>query len=256
MRASWLITILLLGASCRVQLPSVVKIKSTGKARAAVKVQPAVRVGVEVRTNVKVEATAEARDHEAVPLEEAPVVEFFGVPLEDAADVVFVLDRSGSMDDLAQGQVAEIAAEAGQPAPRKIDVAQAELVAALEKLPAGTRINVLFFDSGLEAWEVGLAPIDETSRPALIRFVKDTFPSGSTALAPAMRTAFLMNPRRVVLLSDGIGNVGGGSDAVLRDAREAMRGGVRIDAIGLGAYQDVSLLRALAEESGGLYQQL
>jgi hypothetical protein len=71
-----------------------------------------------------------------------------------------------------------------------------------------------------------------------------------------MRTAFLMNARRIVLLSDGLGNVGGGADSVLRDAREAMHGGVRIDTIGLGAGQDGSLLATLAGESGGLYQAL
>jgi hypothetical protein len=60
----------------------------------------------------------------------------------------------------------------------------------------------------------------------------------------------------VVLLSDGLGNVGGSSEDVLRDAREAMRGGVRIDAIGFGAGHDARLLQALASESGGLYQPL
>jgi hypothetical protein len=71
-----------------------------------------------------------------------------------------------------------------------------------------------------------------------------------------MRTAFLMNAHRIVLLSDGLGNVGGDSRALLRDAREAMRGDVRIDTIGLGADQDAALLQALASESGGLYQAL
>jgi len=54
--------------------------------------------------------------------------------------------------------------------------------------------------------------------------------------------------------SDGLGNVGGDSRALLRDAREAMRGGVRIDTIGLGKGQDAALLQALASESGGIYQ--
>ena len=58
------------------------------------------------------------------------------------------------------------------------------------------------------------------------------------------------------LAADGLGNVGGGPEAVLRDAREAMHGGVRIDTIGLGAGQDGALLSALASESGGLYQAL
>ena len=71
-----------------------------------------------------------------------------------------------------------------------------------------------------------------------------------------MQVAFLMNAHRIVLLSDGLGNVGGGADEILRDAREAMRGDLRIDTIGLGADQDEVLLRALASESGGLYQHL
>jgi hypothetical protein len=44
--------------------------------------------------------------------------------------------------------------------------------------------------------------------------------------------------------------------SVLQDAREAMRGGVRIDTIGLGFAQNDRLLATLAGESGGLYQSL
>jgi hypothetical protein len=147
-------------------------------------------------------------------------------------------------------------AEAPSPRPRKIDVAQAELIDALERLPAGTRLNVLFFNSSLEAFAPSIVPLDETRRATWIDFVKATSPQGSTALAPAMRTAFLMNARRIVLLSDGLGNVGGNDQAVLRDARQAIRGGVRIDTIGLGSDQDGALLSTLASESGGLYQPL
>lgn len=210
-----------------------------------------------------------------MPLEGAAVVEFFGIPLEGTQDVVFVLDCSGSMAEPAQGAIAQIRAPQSPPAAgadsadapreddaslhrqlRKIDVAQAELVAALERLPAGTRMNVLFFNNDLEAFAPSMVPLEEASRAGLVGFVKETAPAGRTALAPAMRTAFLMNARRIVLLSDGLGNVGGNAQAVLRDAREAMGGGVRIDTIGLGRSQDVELLRALARESGGLYQAL
>jgi hypothetical protein len=189
---------------------------------------------------------AEARVEPAVALEGAAVVEFFGVPLEGAEDVVFVLDRSGSMSDPAQGRIAQIGIpNAASPAPRKIDVAHEELVDALERLPEGTRMNVVFFNDRLEAFAPGIVPLEASSRDGLVAFVRDTGPAGSTALARAMRIAFLMNARRVVLLSDG-----------LRDAREAMRGGVRIDTIGLGGNQDAELMQALATESGGLYQAL
>ena len=232
-----------------------------------------------------------------VPIVNAPVVEFFGIPLEGAQDIIFVLDCSGSMEDPAQGRIAEIpAAPASAPAPsaapppapgseppastpppdgaapqtdatpapaqpappkrRKIDVARDELVEALQKLPVGTRIDVLFFNSDLAAYAPTLFSLDEQTRGEVIAFVKQTAPDGKTALGPAMRTAFVLNAHRIVLLSDGLGNVGGNSFTILRDAREGMRGGVRIDTVGIGGDQDGELLQALATESGGLYQAL
>jgi len=224
------------------------------------------------------------------PLENAPIPEFFGIPLDGGGDVVFVLDVSGSMDEAATGQLAtyQVAPDVAAPPPpangpppppppptdpnapppappaapapptlRKIDVAKAELVEALRRLPPGTRMNVLFFNSELEGYSSGLFPLEDGVRGDVISFVNETDASGRTALAPAMRTAFLMNARRIVLLSDGLGNVGGGADNVLRDAREAVQGGgVRIDTIGLGVGQDGALLARLANESGGLYQAL
>ncbi len=117
-------------------------------------------------------------------------------------------------------------------------------------------MNVLFFNSELDAAAPSMIQLDEQGRANLITFVRETEPDGSTALAPAMRTAFMMNAKRIVLLSDGLGNVGGNADAVLRDAREAIRGGIRVDTIGIGAGQDSALLSSLASESGGLYQAL
>jgi len=283
MRAWSLISLTFVAASCMVRVPNPanigISVKATVRAEAHVQTPPSTQV--------------------IVPIQNAPVPEFFGIPLEGAQDVVFVLDCSGSMSELAQGQLAQIQPTSPPPAPppasapadpnappppppdattppppdattpppaapapaapsqpRKIDVAQAELIDALEKLPAGTRLNVIFFNSDLAAFSPGPFALDDASRANLIAFIKDTGPTGSTALAPAMRAAFLMNAQRVVLLSDGLGNVGGNAQAVLRDAREAMHGGVRIDTIGLGAGQDRSLLGSLASESGGLYQAL
>jgi hypothetical protein len=217
-----------------------------------------------------------------VEIQSAPVPEFFGIPLDNASDVVFVLDVSGSMDEFASGRLAQYSVtpttppppgpveqqppppDPNQPAPpppapmapKKIEVAKAELIDALAKLPLGTRVNVIFFNRYLEALGADVEPLSDQSRDAMIKSVSTVLATGSTALAPAMRAAFLMNAKRIVLLSDGLGNVGGGVDSVLRDAREAMHGGVRIDTIGLGAGQDGSLLSTLAGESGGLYQAL
>lgn len=251
-----------------------------------------IRAKVAVRADVRVEAPPPPPAHNViVEIQSAPVPEFFGIPLDNASDVVFVLDVSGSMDNFASGRLSQYsatpttppppgpvepqqqpppppppadpnqpqtasAAPAPAPAPKKIEVAKAELVDALAKLPLGTRVNVIFFNSDLDALGADVEPLNEQTRDGMIKFVSSVGASGSTALAPALRAAYLMNAKRIVLLSDGLGNVGGGSDSTLRDAREAMRGGVRIDTIGLGAGQDGALLSTLAGESGGLYQAL
>ncbi|HEY4180972.1 MAG TPA: hypothetical protein VGM90_29215 [Kofleriaceae bacterium] len=303
MRSSSLISMLVVAAGCTVRVPG--------------------NVGIPVQVSTRVEVNAQVNASTTlVPLQGARVNEFFGVPLDGAQDVVFVLDVSGSMQEAATGRAAMLAqpdpgtpitppgsygappgtyGPAGGPpptgapppppayvdpsvprgydpnapqqgydpnAPRqsapqqvtgpstKIQVAQTELVDALKRIPSGTRMDIVFFNDTIEAFAPNLVPLDDVTRDGLINYVKVTVPVGSTALSDALRVAFLMNPQRIVLLSDGLGNVGGGSDSILRDAREAIHGGVRIDTIGLGFGQDASLLGALAHDSGGLYQQL
>lgn len=278
------------GLTVKVEVPVRARVQVDVDAAAAARA----RAGGQVHAEVAAEAAVEppAPEPVVVAVEGAPVAEFFGIPLDGAADVVFVLDRSGSMTEPARGRAAELhrqpaaapgvpppadpavasdpaaggppgdepqepAAEiaaAPPPPPQKIEVARRELTDALRRLDPGTRINVIFFNAAVEGYAPGFIAVEDPEREDLIHFVETTPAVGRTALAAALRTAFLMNPRRVVLLSDGLGNLGDGAGAILRDAREAMRGGVRIDAIGLGVNQDDALLRALAAESGGLYQ--
>ena len=240
----WSLILLLLGcASCTVRVP-----------------QPrgiAVSLNATVRTDVRVEAPKPPAP--AVALQGAPVVEFFGIPLEGSPDVVFVLDCSGSMTEQAIGPIAQLG-RPGEPGgapvvPSKIEVAREELVNAIQRLPAGTQVNVIFFNTSIEAFAPSMVPLEDSGRDGLVGFVRTIEATGRTALVPAMRAAFLMNPRRIMLLSDGLGNVGGDEQSLLRDAREAIRGGVRIDTIGLGRKQAL-VLQALAGESGGIHQAL
>lgn len=253
MRYCSLVTLSLLSA-CSFRVPRGIPVQVSGKVRADVHVQAHVSV-----------------DTAVVPLQGAPVTEFFGIPLADAQDVLFVLDVSGSMTENATGQLAMIApppVTAAEPqaqpqpqpqpqvrVPTKLEVAQAELIETLAKLPIGTRINIFIFSNDVDAYAPSSVVIDEATRTDLIAFVRDMQANGSTALQPAMRMAFLLNAPRIVLLSDGLGNIGGDRDDIMRDVREAMLGGVRIDAIGIGPSQDTTLLTSLTAETGGLYQR-
>src|SRR3954471_19615417 len=91
MRYCSLVTVFLLSA-CTFRAPRGLTVRMSGKVRADVRVQGHLSV-----------------DTAVVPLQGAPVPEFFGIPLADAHDVLFVLDVSGSMAENAAGQLAMIA---------------------------------------------------------------------------------------------------------------------------------------------------
>jgi len=196
-------------------------------------------------------------------------ISFFGIPLGGAQDVVFVLDRSGSMDlisagfageDVGMSKTGAVLAGLGasivnaktKTMPSKMEAAKAELIRTLMAMPDGTRFMIIFFDDKLAAFAPHMLVLEPRTRDAAIAFVRGIKPGGSTAAVPALRLAYQAGAARVVLLSDGLANTGGGGDTLLAEARGAMRAGVRFDTVGLGIDQDAQLLTSLAAESGGL----
>jgi hypothetical protein len=233
------------------------------------------------------------------PWRPAPV--FYGVPLENAQDVVFVLDRSGSMTEADSGApmglvsptvalsalnnagtnalasfsipsgglptsaaalgASSASAFAGLPGlaqgvltsrQTKLDIAKAELTAAIAGLPDGTRYNVVFFGDTVSELSPSLVSLNPVTRIGSMVFVQNIAPDGMTAAVPALRTAYASNPHRVVFLSDGLANVDGDGQQLLAEARTQMRRGVRFDTVGVGADQDRPLMVALAQQSGGI----
>jgi len=219
-----------------------------------------------------------------------PVPVFYGVPLANAQDVVFVLDRSGSMSEPAEttasfatpavtlstlttfgsrvaGAVLTATPKTVTPTPTatpfvpfaqftaqptKLEAAKAELTSTLAALPDGTRFNIIFFEDNVSALSTSLVSLTPVSRLTTIAFLQSVRPGGTTAAVPALRTAYASRPRRVVFLSDGLANTGGDGRTLLAEARVEMRRGVRFDTVGVGRDQDKSLMKALAVESGGV----
>lgn len=197
-------------------------------------------------------------------------IDFFGVPLDDAQDVVFVLDRSGSMSLVSTGFAGEavgmsegeavlaslggslVNKVAGKPLPNKLEAAQQELIDTLRAMPDGTRFNVIFFDDELAVASPQMMVLGPHTRGDIEAFVLSIEPGGSTAAVPALDLAYALGARRVVLLSDGLANNGGSGDDLLARARAAMSYGVRFDTVGIGLDQDASLMQTLAAESGGM----
>ncbi|MBL4636369.1 MAG: VWA domain-containing protein [Kofleriaceae bacterium] len=197
-------------------------------------------------------------------------ISFFGVPLAGADDVVFVLDRSGSMSGISAGFAGRDAglsktqsllaglggsvanAVAGGPLPTKLEAAKEELIRTLRSMPDGTRVGVIFFDSNVSALAPTMWSLSPDTRHRAEMFIRGIEAGGSTAAVPAMRSAYRMGARRIVLLSDGLANSGGSGGDLLAQARGQIQSGLRIDTVGLGIDQDDGLLRSLAAESGGV----
>lgn len=197
-------------------------------------------------------------------------IDFFGVPLDGAQDVVFVLDRSGSMSGVAAGVSGEAMgmsstkstlvglgatlanSATGNHLPSKLEAAKTELIRTLRAMPDGTRFNVIWFDDQLAVMQHHMMRLEPATRAAVDQFIRAIKPGGSTAAVPALELAYSIGAARVVLLSDGLANTGGGADELLANARRQIRRGVRFDTVGLGIDQDGALLRTLAAESGGV----
>jgi hypothetical protein len=199
-------------------------------------------------------------------------IQFYGVPLGGAQDVVFVLDRSGSMQD------------------GKLDDAKQQLLGVIDQLPDGTRVGLVFFNAWIQEWTyaslvgaaaadsvatnskatkvlVGLAAahvtrasgndrrlvaLSQTYRSYAHRFVRNIRPIGSTAAVPALRAAGTMGARHIVFLSDGLANTGGDGNDLLALANGFAQAGIRVDTVGLGRDQDYGVLQQMSAMTGGV----
>src|SRR5690606_9258870 len=103
-------------------------------------------------------------------------------PLGGADDVVFVLDRSGSMmglsvgvsgADLGMSETRSVLTSlggtllneaAGRPLPTKLDAAKDELIRTLRAMPDGTRFGIIFFDDELAAMSPTLWVLSPATR--------------------------------------------------------------------------------------------
>jgi hypothetical protein len=197
-------------------------------------------------------------------------VSFFGIPLDQAQDVVFVLDRSGSMSGVATGfsgqavgmsetqaVVAGLGAmvvngATGNRLPSKLEAAKQELVRTIRAMPDGTRFNIIFFDDEINALSRSMMTLHGGTRAGVERFITGIDAGGSTAAVPALELAYQIRAQRVILLSDGLANSGGDADELLERARSQIAMGVRFDTVGIGLDQDLELMQKLAGESGGV----
>lgn len=153
----------------------------------------------------------------------------------------FVLDRSGSMTG------------------EKLEYTKQAVRYALDHLTPEDKASIVVYDQEVQVLsEAGAV----TYKDSLKGIISQVYPGGSTNLSGGMIQGYrqVMQHRkngqvdRVLLLTDGLANVGVTDPALLAAKATSMReSGVSVTTIGVGADFNEDLLTAIAEGSGGNY---
>lgn len=159
------------------------------------------------------------------------------------ADMVIVLDRSGSM----QGQ--------------KISDAKQAALKLLENLSAQDRFGLVTYSNDVRV-DSPLVPVTESAREHLVSVINRIYADGSTNLAGGLQegihiltqTAKIGNPGRLILISDGLANVGITEPAALGNmASIAVEKEFVISTVGVGNDFNEQLMTAIADRGTGNY---
>ncbi len=151
------------------------------------------------------------------------------------SDVVFVLDRSGSMGGAS------------------IEEARTALRLCLRQLRERDRFAILAFDDQVEAFAAGLVPFSPSTLARADAWIAQVDARGGTELlAPLVQAADLAPNGVVVLLTDGqVAN----EDEIRRAILER-KAHPRVHSFGIGTNVSDALLLALADETGGAVESI
>lgn len=162
-------------------------------------------------------------------------------------DFVVVLDRSGSMMDGA-----------------KMDYAHDAIEALLKQMGPRDRFALVDFDDTVET-AVSLTAVTSDNLSSLIRTARDIAPRGGTNLGGGLSEGIRLirqgsragQSKRVILLSDGLANVGVIDPKALgKMADQAVAGEFAVSTIGLGLDFNETLMSSLADHGLGNYHFL
>lgn len=154
-------------------------------------------------------------------------------------DIVFVVDRSGSMSG------------------EKIEQVRQSLKFVIERLNPEDRFNIVTYSSSTEQFRPELELASADNKQAAIGFANGVFAGGSTNISQAMSTALPMladanRPSFVVFLTDGLPTAGETNEGkIVEVCRSAAAKHVRILNLGVGYDVNSRLLERIATSCRG-----
>lgn len=134
----------------------------------------------------------------------------------------------------------------------KLAEARRQLIPFISGLPDGTRFSIIAFNSSYTRFGAGGIAANAQSRSQAIAFVNAFKASGGTRMKTPLEIAINEKPKTIYLISDG--KPSESDQAMLIIARRAQSRGIVINTIGVGKDQNQSLLRQLAQITGGIYK--
>ncbi len=172
--------------------------------------------------------------------------QYYGIDIR-AKRLMFIIDRSGSMRAYDGGL-------------SRLDRAKAELIRAIDELPADTEFALLFFDTDVGLWRDRLVIATEENKREAISHVRRLRDGSKTNTHGALRKAleFDENLEAVFLLTDGRPTTGDlvHPNAIIDDVLHRNRfRHLNFSTIGIAVEDSTELfLKTLAEETGGEYR--
>lgn len=154
-------------------------------------------------------------------------------------NIVFVLDRSGSMEG------------------KKIEQAREALAFVLNNLREGDRFNIVAYDTSVETFRPELQTFSQETRAAAIGFVNGIYAGGGTNIGGALSAGLAQfkdaqGPSYLLFLTDGLPTVGETNESKLVAAsKQSNPGKVRMINFGVGYDVNSRLLDRLSREHHG-----
>ena len=202
---------------------------------------------------------------------------YYGVKTSNQ-NVVFLLDRSGSMEGKDEG-IAGVAVQS-QVLNRSADVAQDKvggflgnliggqirsegtkmgaakraLIPAVRGLETPSRYAVVTFGGQVDTWHGQMTPATASSKNVDIVRINQVSAEGGTPMLTALQRGFQYPDATVIfLLTDGQPTDSNNADILARVAALNSTRRVVIHTIGFGDDKDTAFLRRLAQDNGGQY---